>query len=118
MPAEKSGSRPDAAAKPTPPCCFARSRAKVDGSALDRVNYPPVMSELDAISSLRNTSCLSPPPRLAAAGLASSVTAAVAAAGTRAITVAVPAAVAVTVVVVAAAIIIAVTAHTDAHKFS
>ena len=103
-----------------PCCCFARSRAKVDGSALDRVNYPPVMSELDAISSLRNTSCLrrSEPPRLAAAGLASSVTAAVAAAGTRAITVAVPAAVAVTVVVVAAAIIIAVTAHTDAHKFS
>ena len=41
-----------------PCCCFARSRAKVDGSALDRVNYPPVTSELDAISSLRNTSCL------------------------------------------------------------
>ena len=102
-----------------PCCCFARSRAKVDGSALDRVNYPPVTSELDAISSLRNTSCLRRrPPRLAAAGLASSVTAAVAAAGTRAITVAVPAAVAVTVVVVAAAIIIAVTAHTGTHKFS
>ena len=46
LPAEKSGSRPDAAAMPMPPCCFARSRAKVDGSALDGVNYPPVTSEL------------------------------------------------------------------------